>query len=92
MQALWERYFAAMSEVSRQLMRIFAVGLGLDIDYFEDKIDRHICMFRALNYPDQPDEPLARSAPRRSALRLRQPDDAATGEPAGRPAGDDEGR
>ena len=54
----WEAYFAAMSEVSRQLMRIFAVGLGLDVDYFEDKIDRHISMFRALNYPDQPDEPL----------------------------------
>jgi len=47
-----------MSEVARQLMRIFAVGLGLDVDYFEDKIDRHISMFRVLNYPDQPDEPL----------------------------------
>jgi isopenicillin N synthase-like dioxygenase len=54
----WEAYFAAMSEVARQLMRIFAVGLGLDVDYFEDKIDRHISMFRVLNYPDQPDEPL----------------------------------
>jgi len=58
MRPLWERYFAEMSEVSRQLMRIFAVGLGLDIDYFEDKIDDHISMFRALNYPDQPDAPL----------------------------------
>ena len=54
----WEAYFAAMSEVSRQLMRIFAVGLGLDVDYFEDKIDRHISMFRVLNYPDQPEAPL----------------------------------
>jgi len=58
LRALWERYFAEMSEVSRQLMRIFAVGLGLDIDYFEDKIDHHISMFRALNYPDQPEAPL----------------------------------
>jgi len=58
MQAMWERYFAEMSEVSRQLMRIFAVGLNLDIDYFEDKIDRHISMFRALNYPDQVVAPL----------------------------------
>ena len=47
-----------MAEVSRQLMRIFAVGLGLDVDYFEDKVDRHISMFRALNYPDQPEAPL----------------------------------
>ncbi|MCU1503860.1 MAG: 2OG-Fe(II) oxygenase family protein [Ilumatobacteraceae bacterium] len=59
LRPLWESYFAAMSEVSRQVMRIFAVGLGLDIDYFEDKIDRHISMFRVLNYPDQPEAPLA---------------------------------
>ena len=58
MRPLWERYFAEMSEVSRQVMRIFAVGLGLDIGYFEDKVDKHISMFRVLNYPDQPEPPL----------------------------------
>ena len=58
MRAAWETYFDVMSELSRQLMRIFATGLDLPIDFFEDKIDRHISMFRALNYPDQPDEPL----------------------------------
>ncbi len=57
-RALWEEYFLTMSELSRQLMRIFAVGLDLPIDYFEDKIDRHISMFRVLNYPDQVDAPL----------------------------------
>lgn len=58
MRSLWEQYFRTMAELSRQLMRMFAVGLGLDIQYFEDKIDQHISMFRVLNYPDQPDEPL----------------------------------
>lgn len=58
MQSAWEAYFATMSEVSRQLMAIFAVALELPIEYFEDKIDQHISMFRALHYPDQPDEPL----------------------------------
>lgn len=58
MQHAWETYFEAMSELSRQLMRIFATALELPIDFFEDKIDRHISMFRALNYPDQPNEPL----------------------------------
>jgi isopenicillin N synthase-like dioxygenase len=58
MRELWDRYFLEMAEVARQLMRIFAVALQLDVDFFEDKIDRHISMFRALNYPDQPDEPL----------------------------------
>ena len=58
LRPIWERYFAEMSEVSRQVMRIFAVALDLDIDYFEDKINDHISMFRALNYPDQPEPPL----------------------------------
>lgn len=59
MRELWEEYFLTMSELSRQLMRIFALALDLDVEFFEDKIDKHISMFRALNYPDQPDEPLA---------------------------------
>ena len=58
MRPLWEQYFAEMSEVSRQVMRIFAVALGLDIEFFEDKIDDHISMFRVLNYPDQVEPPL----------------------------------
>ena len=58
MRPLFERYFAEMSELSRQLMRMFALGLALDIEFFEDKIDRHISMFRSMNYPDQVAEPL----------------------------------
>lgn len=58
MRGLWERYFAEMSEVSRQVMRIFAVALDLQIDFFEDKINEHISMFRVVNYPDQPTPPL----------------------------------
>ena len=73
MQPLWEEYFAEMAEVSRQLMRMFAVGLGLDIDFFEDKIDEHISMFRAINYPDQAERAAPGPAPRRRAHRLRQP-------------------
>ncbi|MEX1104990.1 MAG: 2-oxoglutarate and iron-dependent oxygenase domain-containing protein [Ilumatobacteraceae bacterium] len=57
-RSLWEQYFLTMSELSRQLMRMFAVGLDLPVDFFEDKIDKHISMFRALNYPDQVEEPL----------------------------------
>lgn len=58
MRGLWERYFTEMGEVSRQVMRIFAVALNLPIDFFEDKINDHISMFRAINYPDQPTPPL----------------------------------
>ncbi len=57
-RAAWELYFTTMSEVARQLMAIFAVGLQLPIEFFEDKIDHHISMLRALHYPNQPNEPL----------------------------------
>jgi isopenicillin N synthase-like dioxygenase len=54
----WERYFAAMADLSATIMETFAVALGLPETFFADKIDRHISMLRALNYPDQIDEPL----------------------------------
>lgn len=58
MTAAWETYFETMAELSRQLMRMFALGLDLPVDFFDDKIDRHISMLRALHYPNQPEEPL----------------------------------
>ncbi len=58
MRPLFERYFVEMGELSRQLMRAFALGLDLDVDFFESRIDRHISMFRAINYPEQLTEPL----------------------------------
>lgn len=53
----WETYFETMSELARQLMAMFAVGLDLPINFFDDKIDRHISMLRALHYPNQEEEP-----------------------------------
>jgi len=55
----WSEYFAAMSSLSSDLMRMFALGLELPELFFEDKIDRHISMFRVLSYPSQPGEPEA---------------------------------
>lgn len=57
-RSLWERYFEELSALSASLMQMFALGLGLPVDFFEDKIDKHISMMRVLNYPDQEDEPL----------------------------------
>jgi isopenicillin N synthase-like dioxygenase len=54
----WIAYFKAMENLSAQLMRIFALSLDLPEHFFDDKIDKHISMFRVLNYPDQADEPL----------------------------------
>jgi isopenicillin N synthase-like dioxygenase len=51
-QDAYRAYFAAMSELARSMMRIFALALELDEHFFDDRIDRHISMFRTLSYPD----------------------------------------
>ncbi len=58
MRQIWETYFETMSGLSASIMSMFAVGLGLPIDFFDDKINHHISMLRALHYPNQPNEPL----------------------------------
>jgi isopenicillin N synthase-like dioxygenase len=55
---VWETYYREMERVATALMRIFAVGLGMDRHYFDDKIDRHVTNFSVLHYPEQPKEPL----------------------------------
>jgi isopenicillin N synthase-like dioxygenase len=47
-----------MSELARDLRRIFARGIGLSEDYFEDKFDRHHSSLRVIDYVDQTEEPL----------------------------------
>ncbi|QHI99249.1 isopenicillin N synthase family oxygenase [Xylophilus rhododendri] len=54
----YTEYFDAMSQLARELMRIFALALKLDERFFDDKIDRHISMFRVLSYPPQREAPL----------------------------------
>ena len=46
-------YYRAMSELAATLMRLFALGLGLDEGFFDSKIDRHISRLRLRNYPAQ---------------------------------------
>jgi isopenicillin N synthase-like dioxygenase len=52
------RYYRAVSELAQTLMRIFALGLGLDESFFDDKIDRSISRLRIRNYPAQTTKPL----------------------------------
>ncbi len=46
-----ERYYREMTMLARELMRLFALGLGLDEPWFDDKIDRHITNLSLLHYP-----------------------------------------
>lgn len=59
LRASWSAYFREMESLSASLMRIFALALDLPKTFFDSSIDRHISNFRAINYPDQPETPLA---------------------------------
>lgn len=48
-----EAYFAAMRGLAEDLMRGFALALGLAPDFFADKIDRPCASLRLLHYPPQ---------------------------------------
>lgn len=54
----WTAYYGRMEELAGTLMRIFAMGLGMDEHYFDDKIDHHISNFSVLHYPPQTELPL----------------------------------
>ncbi len=55
---VWEAYYREMERVATTLMQTFAVGLGMDKHFFDDKVDRHITNFSVLHYPEQPKLPL----------------------------------
>mmetsp|Transcript_16345 Transcript_16345/g.23848 ORF Transcript_16345/g.23848 Transcript_16345/m.23848 type:complete len:372 (-) Transcript_16345:817-1932(-) len=52
MDKVYEDYFTSMEILTGRLLRSFALALDLKEDWFEDKMDRHMCALRALNYPD----------------------------------------
>jgi len=47
----WTEYYRSMGRLSATLMRIFALGLGLEESYFDRMVDRHISRLRVRNYP-----------------------------------------
>jgi isopenicillin N synthase-like dioxygenase len=59
MRGLWETYYSEMERLGADLMRVFAVALGLDEAWFQDKIDRQIANFSVIHYPGQKEAPRA---------------------------------
>lgn len=55
---VWETYYAEMSVLANRLMVMFAHGLNLPADFFNDKIDHSPSALRAINYPEQDAPPL----------------------------------
>ena len=52
-----ETAYRGFEGLASDLMRLCALGLGLDEDWFDDKFDRHCSTFRATWYPPQETEP-----------------------------------
>ncbi|HEV3177357.1 MAG TPA: 2-oxoglutarate and iron-dependent oxygenase domain-containing protein [Stellaceae bacterium] len=52
------RYYGEMERIVGELMRLAALGLGVDEHFFDDKIDRHITAMRLNFYPAQGAPPL----------------------------------
>ena len=56
-RATWESYYAAMSQLSSRLMRVFALALDLPSEFFANKINVSPSALRAINYPELPVAP-----------------------------------
>jgi len=57
LRALFADYHAAVSGLGERLRRLFALALGLDEDWFEDKFRDHSSSIRVINYPAPEDDP-----------------------------------
>ena len=57
LRTVMERHYRAMETLTLQVMRILAVALEVEEDFFEDKLDRHDSTFRVANYPHQSEPP-----------------------------------
>ena len=53
----FKEYYLALEGFNIRLMRVFATALGLPIDYFRGKYDRHASTVRVLHYPAQDEVP-----------------------------------
>lgn len=63
-RSTWLEYMSAVTEVSADIMRLFAVALDLPEAFFDDKFNNHVSMLLANYYPprraDRADEGLRR--------------------------------
>jgi isopenicillin N synthase-like dioxygenase len=57
LRGLFEEYYAAASALGERLRRLFALALGLEEEWFEDKFRGHSSSMRVINYPAPEGEP-----------------------------------
>ncbi|MGH7908017.1 MAG: isopenicillin N synthase family dioxygenase [Candidatus Binataceae bacterium] len=56
---LYGDYYRVMERLAENLLRIFALALDVPENYFDSKADKPFSVLRVINYPNQPEEPLA---------------------------------
>lgn len=54
-KATWYDYIASMTDLSRDIMRLFALALDLPERFFDDKFDNHVSLILANYYYAEPD-------------------------------------
>jgi isopenicillin N synthase-like dioxygenase len=47
----WAKYYDALANLAKTMLRAFAMALNLPEDYFEQYVTHHASAMRALNYP-----------------------------------------
>ena len=82
-------YYRAMDQLVGFLMRLTALGLGVEETFFDDKVSRSIGTMRLNYYPRQVRPPLDGQLRARRAHGLRRVDDPQRRGRAGRPSGVD---
>ncbi|MEE9416845.1 MAG: 2-oxoglutarate and iron-dependent oxygenase domain-containing protein, partial [Acidimicrobiales bacterium] len=50
MKVIWEEYLAAMTKLAQEILQIFGLALGVDVDYFSSRATQSPDVFRAINY------------------------------------------
>lgn len=58
LRRIWLQYFAEMERLSRTLLRLFALALELEEDWFQVAVGAHLSELIANHYPPQPTPPL----------------------------------
>lgn len=53
----WCEYYSELTKLGEKIMRVFAVALGLPVDYFDEMCREHCSSLAVFNYPEQTDVP-----------------------------------
>lgn len=81
---VWTAYYSEMERLAVDIMRVFALALGVSENYFDDKIDKHISRIRVRCYPpvrgdSAPDQSRAGAHTDYGSLTILRPQEGAGG-------------